>query len=157
VTIGDLSGRVARIQIRATTIADSDNREIIVPNRNFITERFVNWTLTDSVTRLVIPVGIAYGTNLEKALGMLLGIANSHAKVLRDPAPCAVFQGFGDSALMIELQVYAKEMPHRVDLRHELNRLIYEAFRAEGIEIPFPQRDVHVRSMPPAREQGGGS
>jgi len=148
VTIGDLSGRVARIQIRATTIADADNREIIVPNRNFITERFVNWTLTDSVTRLVIPVGIAYGTNVEKALGLLLGIANAHEKVLREPAPGAVFQSFGDSALLIELQVYAREMPHRLDLRHELNRRIYEVFAAEGIEIPFPQRDVHLRTMP---------
>ncbi len=148
VTIGDLSGRVARIQIRATTIADADNREIIVPNRNFITERFVNWTLTDSVTRLVIPVGIAYGTNVEKALGLLLGIANAHEKVLCEPAPGAVFQSFGDSALLIELQVYAREMPHRLDLRHELNRRIYEVFTAEGIEIPFPQRDVHVRTMP---------
>lgn len=147
VTMGELTGRVARIQIRATTISDADNREIVVPNRNFITERFVNWTLTDSVTRLVIAVGIAYGSDLAHALEVLLGIATRHPKVLSQPPPCAVFTSFGDSALHLELQVYAREVPHRIDLRHELNAQIYDAFRAEGIEIPFPQRDVHVRSI----------
>ena len=147
VTIGELTGRVSRIQIRATTIADADNREIIVPNRNFITERFVNWTLSDAVTRLLIPVGIAYGSDLKKALKLLLEVADAHSKVLCDPSPTAVVQGFGDSAVMLELQVYAREVPHRIDIRHQINSQIYETFRANGIEIPFPQRDLHLRTI----------
>ncbi len=149
VTIGELSGRVTRIQIRATTICDADNREIIVPNKNFITERFLNWTLTDAVTRLVIPVGVAYGSNTDRALTLLLDIARAHPNVLHEPAPCAVFQSFGDSALLLELQVYAKEINLRVDLRHELNTRIYRAFAEHGIEIPRPQREVLLRSVPP--------
>lgn len=156
VTIGDLTGRVARIQIRATTIADADNREIVVPNRNFITEKFVNWTLTDSVTRLVLPVGVAYGSNLGRVLALLLEIAKSNPRVLVEPAPCAVFTSFGDSALNLELQVYAREVPQRIELRHELNTSIYEAFGAEGFEIPFPQRDVHVRSVTGTLPPGPG-
>jgi potassium efflux system protein len=149
VTIGELSGRVTRIQIRATTICDADNREIIVPNKNFITDRFLNWTLTDAVTRLVIPVGVAYGSNTDQALTLLLDIARAHPNVLHEPAPCAVFQSFGDSALLLELQVYAKEINLRVDLRHELNTRIYRAFAEHGIEIPRPQREVLLRSVPP--------
>lgn len=148
VTIGDMTGQVTTIRIRATTIKDADGKEIVVPNKTFITERFLNWTLSDQVTRIVLQVGIAYGADLELAIRLLLEIAKSHPKVMRDPAPQAVLTAFGDSALTLELQVHAEELKHRVDLRHELNRLIYEAFRTHGIEIPFPQRDIHIRTQP---------
>lgn len=149
VTMGEMSGRVTRIQIRATTICDADNREIVVPNKSFITDRFVNWTLTDTVTRVVIPVRVAYGSNTDRALNLLLDIAHAHPTVLQEPAPCAVFQSFGESALLLELQVYAKELNQRVDLRHELNTRIYRAFAEQGIEIPRPQHEVLLRSAPP--------
>ena len=116
--------------------------------KNFITERFLNWTLTDTVTRLVIPVGVAYGSNTDRALTLLLDIARAHPNVLHEPAPCAVFQNFGDSGLLLELQVYAKEINLRMDLRHELNTRIYRAFAEHGIEIPHPQREVFLRSVP---------
>ena len=154
VTIGELSGRVARIQIRATTICDNDNREIIVPNRNFITDRFVNWTLTDAITRLTLEVGVAHGTDLDRALGLMQEIALENPKVLRDPAPAVVFKRFGESAIDLELQVHARDLLHRVDLRHELNGAIYRAFREAGIEIPFPQRDLHLRTLPPGFKLG---
>ena len=154
VTIGELSGRVARIQIRATTICDNDNREIIVPNRNFITDRFVNWTLTDAVTRLTLEVGVAYGTDVQRALGLLQQLALDNPKVLHDPAPVVVFKRFGESSIELELQVHARDLLHRLDLRHELNGAIYEAFQAAGIEIPLPQRELHLRSLPPGFKPG---
>jgi len=148
VTMGELSGRVSRIQIRATTISDADNREIIVPNKNFITERFVNWTLTDQVTRVLFPVNVAYGADIARVHALLLDVARAHPKVLKEPAPLASFVGFGDSALNFELQVHARELADRGDIRHELNTRIYEVFAAAGIEIPLPQRDLHVKSLP---------
>lgn len=147
VTIGDMTGRVSQIRIRATTIRDFDNKEIIVPNKTFITERFVNWTLSDQVTRIVLPIGVAYGTDLEKATRILLQLAAAHPKVMKEPAPWVVFDRFGDSALLLELHVYAEELNHRVDVRHEMNAAILAAFAAEGIEIPYPQHDVHLRQV----------
>jgi potassium efflux system protein len=148
VTIGDITGRVSKIQIRATTINDPDNKELIVPNKNFITERFVNWTLSDQITRVVIDVGVAYDSDVDEVTRLLIDIAGSHPKVLKEPAPGVIFDAFGDSALNFKLMVHARELGDRFDLRHELNTRIFTAFRERGIEIPFPQRDVHVRSLP---------
>ncbi len=149
VTMGELSGRVSRIQIRATTISDADNREIIVPNKNFITERFVNWTLSDQVTRVLFQVRVAYGSDIARVHALLLDVARAHPKALKEPAPAASFVGFGDSALNFELQVYARELVDRGDIRHEINTHIYETFAAAGIEIPLPQRDLNLKSVPP--------
>lgn len=148
VTMGELSGRVSRIQIRATTISDADNREIIVPNKNFITERFVNWTLSDQITRVLFQIKVAYGADIARVHALLLDVARAHPKVLKEPAPMASFVGFGDSALNFELQVYARELADRGDIKHELNTRIYEVFAAASIEIPFPQHDIHVKSLP---------
>ena len=153
VTIGEMTGTVNRIQIRATTIRDADNKEIVVPNKTFITERFVNWTLSDQVTRVVVTLGIAYGADVEQAIRLLLEIAHAHPKVMRTPAPQAALTGFGDSALLIELQVYAEELQHRTDVRHELNAEIYRAFATHGIELAYPQRDLHLRSLPASVER----
>lgn len=149
VTIGEMTGKVSRIRIRATTICDGDNKEIVVPNKTFITDRFVNWTLSDQVTRIVLKVGIAYGADLELAMRLLQDLAEAHSKVMRDPAPQVVLTGFGDSALFLELEVYAEELGHRVNLRHDLNTGIHREFKAHGIQIPFPQRDIHIRSDAP--------
>ena len=154
VTIGELSGRVVRIQIRATTICDNDNREIIVPNRNFITDRFVNWTLTDAITRLTLEVGVAYGTDIERALAVLQDVALANPKVLHEPPPSVMFKRFGESAIELELYVHARDLVQRMDLRHELNGAIYAAFRSAGIEIPRPQRELHLRSVPPDLKLG---
>jgi len=146
VTIGDLSGRVIRIRIRATTLRDVDNKELIVPNKNFITERFSNWTLTDQVTRVVINVGIAYGSNVERAMAILLEVAASHPRVMANPEPAVSLTGFGDSALNLELTAFAEELAARVDVRNTLNLEILRRFGEAGIEIPFPQREVHLRT-----------
>ncbi|MCA9286781.1 MAG: mechanosensitive ion channel, partial [Phycisphaerales bacterium] len=145
VTVGDVTGTVSKIRIRATTITDWDNKELLVPNRELITGRLVNWTLTDGRTRLVLPVGIAYGSDTALAERLLLEVARRNPRVLRDPAPTAVLTGFGDNCLDMSMRVFVENVGDMLSVRHELNRGIDQAFRDAGIEIAFPQRDLHFR------------
>ena len=146
VTAGDVTGTVTRIRIRATTITDWDRKELVVPNKEFITGRLVNWTLSDTILRIVFPVGIAYGSDTGLAEKLLLQVANEHPMVLEDPKPGVIFKAFGDSALEFELRVFIPDMESRWMVLHEVNRGIDDAFRKAGIEIAFPQRDIHLRS-----------
>ena len=148
VTIGDISGTVMRIRIRATTICDWDHKELIVPNRDFVTGKLVNWTLTNPNLRVVIRVGIAYGSDTRLAIRLLEEAAAAHPLTLADPAAIAVFSQFGGSSLDFELRAFATGVVNARVLRHELHLLIDDAFRAHGIEIAFPQQDIHVRSLP---------
>jgi len=145
VTVGDRIGMVSRIQSRATTIIDPDNREVIIPNKAFITERVTNWALNDPVTRLLINVGIAYGSDTTLAHRVLLDTVRDNPLVLGTPAPAVLFMGFGDSALNFEVRVYVREIADRIPLTHELHMAIDRALRQHKIEIPFPQRTVHLR------------
>jgi potassium efflux system protein len=147
VTVGTVSGTVSRIRIRATTIVDWDRKELIVPNKTFITDKLVNWTLSDTVLRVVIPVGIAYGSDTEKAKALLLKAAEDHELVLDDPAPSALFMSFGSSSLDFELRAFVGKIGDLLPVRHELHMAIDEAFKANGIEIAFPQQDVHLRTI----------
>jgi potassium efflux system protein len=147
VTVSDVSGMVTRIQIRATTIMNWDRQEFIVPNKEFITGRILNWTLTNTVNRITITVGVAYGCDTEKAKNLLLEIANNHPEVMDDPAPFAAFDQFGDSSLNIVLRCYLPNLDKRLATIHEIHTQIHERFNMEGIEIPFPQRDLHIRSV----------
>lgn len=147
VTVGDVTGRVAKIKIRATTIRRWDQRELIVPNKEFITGKLINWTLTDNVLRRDFPVGIAYGSDIRKAERILYDIAQSDPRVLKDPAPVVLFKGFGDSSLEFELRVYHSGTDYLLKVWHDINVAIDDRFREAGIEIAFPQRDVHVRSV----------
>ena len=147
VTIGNLSGTVSRIQIRATTITDFDHKEIIVPNKTFVTDQIVNWTLSDTVTRITITLGVAYGSDLELVRRLLLQIAGENPRVLADPAPMLVFQSFGASTLDHELRVHVRELADRAAAVDEINRRIDQVFREQGIEIAFGQVDVHIRSF----------
>jgi potassium-dependent mechanosensitive channel len=147
VTVGEVTGTVSRIRMRATTITDWDRKELIVPNKEFITARLVNWTLSDSVIRLVIPVGIAYGADTQRARQLLLQVAGSTPLVLRDPPAKAFFMGFGDSALNFELRVFVANVDQRINVMHDINMAIDRTFREAGIEIAFPQRDIHIRSI----------
>ncbi len=148
ITIGEYSGTVARIRTRATTIIDWDNREIVVPNKNFITERLINWTLSDNITRIVIPVGVSYDSDPEQVMDILYRIAVAHPLSLTDPEPNVYFLSFADSALSFELRVYVSQMSDRLVTTSELHTQILKAFRKEGIEISFPQMDLHIRDMP---------
>ncbi len=147
VTLGDVHGTVARIRIRATTIVDWDRKELIVPNKEFITGQLVNWTLSDQLLRVVVPVGIAYGSDTKLAERTLLDVARESSYVVDEPAPTVVFQNFGDSSLEFELRAYIASFDDYWHARHELRMRIDEAFRAAGIEIAFPQRDLHLRSV----------
>jgi potassium-dependent mechanosensitive channel len=146
VTVDDLSGTVARIRMRATTITDWDNKEIIVPNKTFITQRLVNWTLSDPMTRLVIKIGIAYGSDTALAERLMLEIANAHPLVVKEPAPTVFFLSFGDSALNFELRVFVKQPANRNPVINDIHMALDQTFRKHNIEIPFPQQDVHLRS-----------
>jgi potassium efflux system protein len=145
VTVNGTTGYVTRIQLRATTITDADRREMIVPNKKFITDDVINWTLTDSITRMVIPVGVAYGSDTELACATLLEIARANPHVLTDPEPNAVFTRFGASSLDLELRVHLPSREHFPDVQHELHLAIDRAFRERNIEIAFPQQDIHIR------------
>jgi potassium efflux system protein len=137
---------VSKIRIRATSITGWDRKELIVPNKEFITGRLVNWTLSDTVIRVEIPVGIAYGSDTEKATELLLQVARSHPKVLKEPAPVVLFLAFGSSSLDFELRAYTN-FESVLSLRHDLHMAVDKAFREAGIEIAFPQQDLHIRSL----------
>jgi len=147
VTVGGADGTVSRIRIRATSIMTWDRKELLVPNKALITGEVVNWTLSDAVLRVRIPVGIAYGSDTEKARDLLLGVARANESVLDDPAPTALFRGFGDSTLDFELRVFIPSIEHLIPVKSALFFAIDAAFREAGIEIAFPQRDLHVRSI----------
>ncbi|OMH32612.1 mechanosensitive ion channel domain-containing protein [Motiliproteus sp. MSK22-1] len=145
VTINGLTGTVSKIQIRATTIVDWDRKEIIVPNKAFITEQLVNWSLSDQVTRVRIPVGVAYGSDNELVERLLLEATNEVPSVLDTPKSEAYFVGFGDSTLNYELRIYVSEMADRLPVTHALHNLIDKKFRQHGVEIAFPQMDITIK------------
>ncbi|WP_233490192.1 mechanosensitive ion channel domain-containing protein [Thiocapsa marina] len=149
VTIGDTTGVVTNIQIRATTIRNWDRQELLVPNKEFITGRLLNWSLTDQQNRITIPIGIEYGSDTRKALGILAKIAEQHERVLDDPAPLISFEGFGDNALTIVLRCYLNSLDGRIGVATELHQAIYDRFKEAGIGMAFPQRDVHLSMRAP--------
>jgi small-conductance mechanosensitive channel len=147
VELGEVGGVVTKISLRSTTIVTNDNITIIVPNSDFITHKVTNWSYGDPKVRIRLPLGVAYGTDPERLRRLLLELANGHPMVLREPAPELFFSGFGESSLNFELAVWTVEMtskPRR--FRSELNYAIERKLRENHIEIPFPQRDLHLRS-----------
>ena len=146
VTVGDQSGNVSRIKIRATTLTDLDNKEILIPNKEFITSRVTNWTLSNSVLRLIIPVGIAYGSDTRKAQKIMLDTLKAEPKVLDTPAPQVIFVNFGDSSLDFELRVFCRSVEDRFPVINAVHTAINLALERAGISIPFPQRDLHLVS-----------
>ena len=150
VTICGISGTVTRIRARATTISDADRKELIVPNKEFITGQLVNWTLTDPVQRMVIKIGVAYGSDPAQVTQLLLKAAHDQPDVLQDPGPSACFVDFGDSNLDFELRMYLAGLDKFSKVRHNVNVAIELLFRQAGIEMAFPQQDIHIRTLPPA-------
>lgn len=147
VEVGGVAGRVTRISLRSTTVVTNDNITIIVPNSDFITQAVTNWSHGDPKVRLRLPVGVAYGSDVEKLKRVLLEVAEANRAVLRDPAPAVRFLEFGDSSLNFELAVWTIEMAFQpTRFRSELYFVIERKLRENNIEIPFPQRDLHLRS-----------
>lgn len=145
VTIGTFSGTVSKIRIRATTITDFDRKEVIIPNKAFVTERLINWSLTDTTTRLVIRLGVAYGSDLEKVRRVLLQAAE-HPRVMHEPMPEVFFTAFGASTLDHELRLYVRELRDRSRTVDELNRTIDQLCRENDINIAFNQLEVHLHN-----------
>ncbi len=152
VTVDGTDGRVTKIRMRATTITDWDNRELIVPNKEFITSRLLNWSLSDQMTRIVVPVGIAYSADPAKAREILLRVAWDCRYVMQEPAPSAIFLSFGESALRLELRVFIATLDVWSSVMDELHTRIHQELAAAGIEIAYPQLDVHLR--PPEGPEG---
>ena len=147
VTVNGITGRVTRINMRATTVEDWDSKELVVPNKAFITTEIVNWSLSSENLRLVLKVGVAYGSDVKLVEDTLLRVAREQPKVLSKPAPNVMFQSFGDSTLDFELRCFVSGIENFRFVRHEVNKAIDEAFRHKHIEIAFPQRVLHVRNF----------
>ncbi|MCX7066942.1 MAG: mechanosensitive ion channel [Methylococcales bacterium] len=149
VTIGNVTGTVHSIHMRATTLIDSDQKELIVPNKSFITTQLINWTLNDAITRVVIPIGIAYGSDIELAHKVMQEAVCAAPLVLQAPEPSVMLVEFGDSALLFSVRVFVSETINRMPVTHDLHIRLAKALSEHNIEIPFPQRDIHIRSVTP--------
>ncbi|GAA0345075.1 mechanosensitive channel MscK [Morganella psychrotolerans] len=152
VTIGTFSGTVNKIRIRATTVIDFDRKEVIIPNKAFMTERLTNWSLSDTVTRIVISVGVAYGSDLDKVREVLLKAATDNPKVMTDPAPGAYFMTFGASSLDHELRFYVRTIGDRGATMDEVNRAIDQMCRENDINIAFNQLEVYLHDQNSGKE-----
>jgi potassium-dependent mechanosensitive channel len=148
VTVAGSTGKVDRINIRATTILNADNQSMIVPNREFITGNLVNWTHKDRILRVAIRVNVAYGTDPDRVVALLLAMARQDVDVLLAPAPSAALEGFGESSLIFGLYTYVPDPGVAGDVRHRLCATIQRRFAAEGIVIPLPTRELHVSRVP---------
>ena len=149
VTVANLTGVVTRVQARATTVIDFDRKEVLIPNKTFITEQVINWTLSDPVTRLVLKVRVARGSDIVATGELILKAVHSVPYVLADPVPSVFLRAFGDSSLDFEALLFVEGVDQRFPATHEVLTAIELELRQAGIEIPFPQQDVHLKSALP--------
>lgn len=153
VEIDGVTGVVSRIRIRATTITDWNRKDYIVPNKEFITGKILNWTKSDPTSRIVVTVGVAYGSDTERVRELLIQSAAEQENILEDPGPSATFEGFGDNALNFVLRCYVATPSVMLGTTHNVHTAIDQAFRREGIEISFPQQDLYLRGIPQSVER----
>lgn len=147
IDVGGIEGDVVEIKARSTTIITNDNISIIVPNSEFISARVINWSHGDPKVRFRIPIGVAYGSDPRQVERLLLEVAATVEDVMKDPPPAVRFASFGDSSLNFELCVWTCTLVHnKTRLISEINFRVFDKFKEHGIEIPFPQRDIHIRS-----------
>lgn len=147
IEVAGITGNVTKIALRATTICTNDNIEIIVPNSQFISGNVINWSHSSRDVRVSVPVGVGYNSDPEVVQSILLKVAEQNEGVLNEPAPSVIFQDFGDSSLNFVLRVFTRKfISAPAVLQSDLNFAIFKEFKAHGIEIPFPQRDLHIRS-----------
>ncbi|SDV06658.1 mechanosensitive channel MscK [Pseudomonas mucidolens] len=147
ITIGNLSGTVSKIRIRATTITDFDRKDIIVPNKTFITGQLINWSLTDTVTRVTLKLGVDYGSDLDKVKELLLKAASDNPRVLKDPEPLVYFLNFGESTLDHELRMHVRDLGDRNPVLDEVNRFINREFKKNHINISFRQMEIYLKNL----------
>ena len=157
IDVAGVAGRVTKIQLRSTTVVTNDNITMIVPNADFISNTVTNWSHGDPKVRIRVPIGVAYGSDLKLLQRLLLEAAEEHPKALRDPSPVVLFTEFGDSSLNFELGVWTQEMTATpIHFTSQMNFIIEQKLRDNDIEIPFPQRDLHVRSGLPESQESSG-
>ena len=151
VTVGNISGVVTQIRMRATTITDWNRKELVVPNKTFITGELINWSLSDPILRMDFTVGIAYGSDTTLAHKTMMEVCKAHPMVMTQPEPTVFFTGFGDNSLNFDVRVFLTETNNSARTRviHELHMAIDKAFREHDICIAFPQRDVHLDTLKP--------
>ena len=147
ITVDQFTGVVTKIRTRATTIVNWDRKEYVIPNKDFITGRLVNWTLSDAINRIEFTVGIAYGSDVELAKSTLYDILKKHPKVVDEPASQVIFNQFGDSSLNLVVKCFIGDIDSRPVVTDSLHTKINAAFNEAGIEISFPQRDLNLRSI----------
>jgi small-conductance mechanosensitive channel len=147
INIDDQWGTINKIGLRSTVVETLDRAEIIVPNSDLVSQKVTNWTLSNSISRIIFPVGVAYGSDLTRVLSILDTVGKEHPDVLSDPPPNAIFTGFGNSSIDFELRVWVGDINKRLPVKSDLGQTIDRFFREAGISIPFPQRDLHLRSI----------
>jgi small-conductance mechanosensitive channel len=146
ISVGDLRGTVERIGARSVEIVTRDRVSILIPNARLLEQEIVNWSHGDPTCRIQVPVGVAYGSDVRAARAALLEAAAGHPRVLADPRPSVELRAFGDSALQFELEVWTRDPRGQHELASDLNYRIEAALRRHGVSVPFPQRDLHLRS-----------
>jgi potassium efflux system protein len=146
VQMGEIGGEVTRIGMRSSTIRTWEGSEMIVPNGQLVSKELVNWTLSDRMRRIDVKVGVAYGTDVQQVLELLVAVAKDHPDVEEMPGPYALFLGFGDSSLNFELRSWISRSERFVGIRSEVAVKVERAIGKAGITIPFPQRDLHIKS-----------
>jgi potassium efflux system protein len=149
---------VKEIRVRSTVFETFDKCVLIIPNSELVSNKVVNWThYGPGVNRLSLKVGVAHGTNVEQVRQLLLEVCRANPRVVPEPPPQVLLMIYGDSSLDFTIWVHVKMPSDRMPATHELNRAIYEAFSEHGIEIPIPQRELHIKEWPeaPAKKEGG--
>ncbi len=154
VEVNNLMGTVKRIGVRSSNISTFDGAEVVVPNSNLISNDLINWTLSSNLKRNEILIGVAYGTDLNAVLKILRETVDSHEDVLKDPKPQALFSDFGDSSLNFRLRFWVP-FENGLQSKSDVSVALYNAFAEKGIEIPFPQRDLHIKTIPPESGEDG--
>jgi potassium efflux system protein len=149
VKVGEVEGFVTRIQIRATTIQTLDRSELLVPNKEFITSHLLNMSLTDNINRIMVSVGVAYGSDVRQAMDLMHQAARENERVLEEPQPLVSFEQFGDNSLVLNLRCFLDSLEFRLATISELHTAINDKLNAAGIVIAFPQRDVHLDTLGP--------
>jgi potassium efflux system protein len=144
VTVGGITGKVTKVSMRSTVVTNWDRQEFIVPNKDFITGRVLNWTLSNAINRIVINVRTPTNCDPERAREVLLQVAREHPLATDDPPPLATLEEFGDGTLNFVLRCYLPDMENRLATIHELHSAIYQAFREAGIEIAVPKQDIRI-------------
>jgi small-conductance mechanosensitive channel len=149
IMVGNQEGDVVEINMRSTTIRTLNNVSVIVPNSEFVSTKVENWSYGDETVRVDVNVGVSYDSDLETAIRSLMEVAAEHPAVLKNPAPDVLHMGFGDSAWNMRLRIWLEDSGRHLEVQSEIHCAIVQKFRQNRVEIPFPQRDLHVRSPLP--------